>query len=199
MDGGDGTGSGACLPDHTDNMAASINPPAGLAPSQVPMFVMFGFDDNAYADGMNWVVFNLFYGKRNADGSAARATFFLIGGAATTQNGGVFNAFGGQTEQNLIDSWKGAFDNGHEIGNHTWDHADGGDGRSLADWQPEIGKSNDFIVNTVGIPQCQIVGWSAGAFPISISTTPGFRRSRRRGCATTPASSSATIGGSRRG
>jgi hypothetical protein len=44
--GGDGTPT-ACLPPATDNVAASIDPPAGLAADRVPMFVMFGFDDNA--------------------------------------------------------------------------------------------------------------------------------------------------------
>ncbi|HEX6835293.1 MAG TPA: polysaccharide deacetylase family protein [Polyangia bacterium] len=156
--GGDGTPAG-CLPPATDNVAASIDPPAGLAADRVPMFVMFGFDDNAYADGMRWVVDTLFAGKKNADGSPARATFFLIGGAASSTDGGVFNPAGGQTEQDLIDAWKAAYAAGHEIGNHTWDHADGGDSRSLADWQTEIGKSNDFIRTSLAIDQCQLAGW----------------------------------------
>jgi hypothetical protein len=156
--GGDGTPT-ACLPPATDNVAASIDPPAGLAADRVPMFVMFGFDDNAYADGMRWVVDTLFAGKKNADGSPARATFFLIGGAASSTDGGVFNPAGGQTEQDLIDSWKAAYAAGHEIGNHTWDHADGGDSRTLADWQPEIAKSNDFIRTSLAVDQCQLAGW----------------------------------------
>jgi hypothetical protein len=172
---GGGGGSGgmptACLADHTDNVAASINPPAGLAANRVPQFVMFGFDDNAYADGMHWVVDAMFAGKKNADGSPARATFFLIGGAATTNDGGVFNPAGGQTEQDLIAAWKAAYDAGHEIGNHTWDHADGGDSRTPVDWQLEIKKSNDFIVSSLGIEQCQLVGWR---FPYLHFNNDGF-------------------------
>jgi hypothetical protein len=161
----------ACLPEHTDNLAASINPPGGLAANRVPQFVMFGFDDNAYADGMHWVVDSMFAGKKNNDGSPARATFFLIGGAATTDNGGVFNPAGGQTEQDLIDSWKNAYAAGHEIGNHTWDHADGGDSRTPADWQIEIQKSNDFIKSALAIDQCQLVGWR---FPYLHFDNDGF-------------------------
>ena len=168
--GGGGTPS-ACLPEHTDNVAASINPPAGLAPTRVPQFVMFGFDDNGYADGIHWVVDSMFAGKKNADGSPARATFFLIGGAATTDDGGVFNPAGGQTEQDLIGAWKAAYDAGHEIGNHTWDHADGGDSRTPADWQIEITKSNDFIKSALGIQQCQLVGWR---FPYLHFDNDGF-------------------------
>jgi hypothetical protein len=163
---------GECLPDQSDNIPASIDPPAGLAPSNVPMFVMFGFDDNAHADGVNWVVRTLFGGKANMDGSPALATFFLIGGAATLDNGGVFNPAGGQTQQDLIGAWKAAYDAGHEIGNHTWDHADGGDGRALSDWQTEISKANDFLTSSVGIPKCQIVGWR---FPFLHFDDAGFQ------------------------
>src|SRR5262249_36319064 len=100
--GDDGGGPTACLPNATDNLGAWSNPPAGLKPSQVPQFVMLGFDDNAYADGINWVVDTLFANRKNADGSPARATFFLIGGAGTSQNDGVFNPAGGhQTEQQV--------------------------------------------------------------------------------------------------
>ena len=171
--GGDSGGKPtSCLADHTDNMAASINPPGGLQPSQVPMFVMLGFDDNAHADGMNWVTSTLLGGKKNADGSPALATFFVIGGAATTDNAGVFNPAGGQTEQDLIDSWKAAYAAGHEIGNHTWDHADGGDARTIADWNTEISKANDSLVSLLGIPQCQLVGWR---FPYLHFDDAGFQ------------------------
>jgi hypothetical protein len=158
--GGDSGGTPSeCLATTPDDVPASIDPPAGLAPSKVPQFVMFGFDDNAYADGMSWVVDSLFAGRKNADGSPALATFFLIGGAGTSKDGGVFNSAGGQTEAQVIASWRKAYDAGHEIGNHTWDHADGGDARDLAEWKTEITKSTDFIASSLGIDKCQIVGW----------------------------------------
>src|SRR5437773_2759317 len=37
--GGGGGVPGTCLANHTDNQAASINPPAGLAANRVPQFV----------------------------------------------------------------------------------------------------------------------------------------------------------------
>jgi peptidoglycan/xylan/chitin deacetylase (PgdA/CDA1 family) len=149
-------------------VAASINPPGGLAANKVPQFVMFGFDDNAYADGMNWVVNTLFGNKKNADGSPARATFFLIGGASTSQNSGVFtDADGHQTEA----SWKNAFDKGHEIGNHTWDHAEGGQGWSTATWTTEATKSTNIITSSLGINKCQVAGWR---FPYLQFNDSGF-------------------------
>ena len=37
-----------------ENFPYSQSPPGGLKPEQSPMFVCFGFDDNAYADGIKW-------------------------------------------------------------------------------------------------------------------------------------------------
>ena len=174
--------SNDCLPDSKDNVAASVNPPGGLAATRVPMFVMFGFDDNQYADGMNWVVSTLFGGKKNGDASPAQATFFLTAGYATSQNGGVFISevdqagMAHQTPQDVMNSWLAAYTAGHEIGNHTWDHADGGNTRVLSDWQSEIGKANDFFTNQapmgLGIPKCQVAGYR---FPFLNFNDTGFQ------------------------
>ena len=164
----------ACLSVHTDNVPASINPPAGLMPGQVPQFVMFGFDDNALADGFRWVVDSLFGGRKNSDGTPALVTFFLIGGAATAGTGGAFVPAGGQTPQNVIDAWKSAYAAGHVLGNHTWDHADGGNSRAQADWQTEIGKASDFLTSPsgVGLPKCEVSGFR---FPYLNFDDAGFQ------------------------
>ncbi|HEV3192651.1 MAG TPA: polysaccharide deacetylase family protein [Polyangiaceae bacterium] len=170
------TAPSTCLSVHTDNVPASINPPAGLMASQVPQFVMFGFDDNALADGFRWVVNSLFGGRKNSDGTPALVTFFLIGGAATAGTGGAFVPAGAQTPQDVIDAWKSAYAAGHVLGNHTWDHADGGNTRALADWQTEIGKANDFITGPapmgLGIPKCQVAGYR---FPFLNFDDTGFQ------------------------
>src|SRR5262249_39612379 len=90
--GGDDASIPGCLEARTDHRAASTLPPNKLDPKKVPQFVMFGFDDDAYAEGMNWVVNELFAGRKNADGSPARVTFFIIGGAASDD--GIFTNFG---------------------------------------------------------------------------------------------------------
>ena len=43
----------------------------GLAPDRVPMFVVMGFDDNGYADGVNWVL-DYLGAHHNADGSPVK-------------------------------------------------------------------------------------------------------------------------------
>jgi hypothetical protein len=134
---------------------------------------MFGSDDNQYADGVNWLVDSLFAGRRNPDGSPAQITFFITAGYGTSQNGGVFiNAMGAQTEQDVVGAWKHAYAAGHEIGNHTWDHAMGGDGASLATWQTEVSKSNAFLASSVGIPPCELDGWR---FPYLLFNDAGFQ------------------------
>jgi peptidoglycan/xylan/chitin deacetylase (PgdA/CDA1 family) len=103
---------------------------------------------------------DLFAGKKNADGSPARATFFIIGGAASSD--GIFtSADGAQTEADLVASWKNAFDHGHEIGNHTWDHVASLDGKNkdLAGWQDEVNRSHDALKESLGIAECQLAGF----------------------------------------
>ena len=55
-----------------DKLLPSQNPPGGLAPSEVPMFISFGFDDNGYSGfkdmnntyGINWAA-KLFHSLKN--------------------------------------------------------------------------------------------------------------------------------------
>jgi hypothetical protein len=159
-----------CLPDQTDNVAAAVVPPNGLDPSQVPQFVMFGFDDNLYADGLNWVVDDLFNGRKNSDGSQAKVTFFVIAGGSTTPNGAFIDAGGHQTQDDVFNAWKHAFDAGHEIGGHTWDHADGM-GQDAGYWADEVGKANTFFKSKLGLDSCQLAGWR---FPFLHFDEAGF-------------------------
>jgi peptidoglycan/xylan/chitin deacetylase (PgdA/CDA1 family) len=158
-DNGVDAGPTGCLEAQTDHRAPSTLPPNGLDPQSVPQFVMFGFDDDAYAEGMHWVVDELFAGRHNADGSPALATFFIIGGAASDD--GIFNDFGGQSEQDLVDSWRNALEHGHEIGNHTWDHVASMDGRtkSLDSWRDEVNRSHDKLKESLDLADCDLAGF----------------------------------------
>jgi peptidoglycan/xylan/chitin deacetylase (PgdA/CDA1 family) len=141
-------------------------------PSQVPQFVMFGSDDNPYADGINWLVDTAFGGKTNADGTPAQITFFLTAGYGTDQSygnpavpgaflPGSVNGAAAQTPQDVVNAWKHAYAQGHEMGNHSWDHLPnhGGLTYTAAQWQAEIGPSQDFLTNQVGIPACELDNW----------------------------------------
>jgi peptidoglycan/xylan/chitin deacetylase (PgdA/CDA1 family) len=123
-------------------------------PSQVPQFVLLGYDDNAYVDGIQWTL-DILRNRKHPDGTAARATFFITAGFASD----FFETGGGQTKEQLINVWKQIKADGHEIGSHTWSHSMMLAGMDQAGWQAEITKSFDLFVNTLGIERCKLWGF----------------------------------------
>jgi hypothetical protein len=140
--------------DQVDNVAPSIDPPGGLAANRVPMFILLGFDDNAFVDGIDWTL-DYFRNKSNADGTAARATYFISAGFASE----FFVAAGGQTPAGVIESWKRIKNDGHEIANHSWSHGMQLAGSDAAAWQAELTRANDLFVNMLGVERCKLWGF----------------------------------------
>jgi hypothetical protein len=146
----------------------SPNPPGGLKPEQVPMFVSLGFDDNPYSEGMNWAVSTFSaltnQGKGNAatyDGTKVSATFY---------HSSTYTAAAG--------SWKAAYNAGFETGDHTVHHyhggtADMGMNFSEAGWSKEIQGCIDYLTGSaVGMKRAEIYGfrtpflqYNANVFP----------------------------------
>jgi hypothetical protein len=88
------------------------------------MFVSVGFDDNGFSGlpgsggegGIAWVM-ELFQSIENPDGTDARASFFLTSNYLDPEN---------SDESELVaKAWRALKDAGHELGNHTRDHAHG--------------------------------------------------------------------------
>jgi peptidoglycan/xylan/chitin deacetylase (PgdA/CDA1 family) len=138
------------------------------------MFVCFGFDDNGYVEGMQWFA-NLVHSRVNPsgsgnpatyDGSPVRATFFIT--AAFGHDDGFINA-GGQTKEQVIQTWKGLYDDGHEIANHSWDHPHGSS-LSLDGWKQQISTANDFLIASIGIPANEIKGFRTPFLEYSTNT-----------------------------
>src|SRR6478736_1703236 len=94
-----------------DRLAPSARPPAGLAPAQVPQFVLLGFDDNPKADRINWVV-DYLAPRSNPDGTPVRMIFF--------SNGRYWN------DRATVAAHLRALTAGHELANHTQNHKHGG-------------------------------------------------------------------------
>jgi hypothetical protein len=138
-----------------DNFPFSQVPPGGLKASQCPMFVLFAFDDNCYADGLIWAR-NLFKDLKNADGSAARATFMLIGSC-------------GADDPSVLAAWNNLYQDGHGIGNHSWDHPEGA-AFSVQGWDTEITKTNTFLEANLGISANQIKGFRTPYLEYSANT-----------------------------
>jgi hypothetical protein len=136
------------------SLAASTSPPGGLALSNVPQFVAFGFDDNRYEDGMQWAL-DLIKSKQNPagrgehctfDGTPARFTFFV-----TSQVG--------DTRDTLKALHARAYQEGNEVGNHTDTHAT--DLQANSDetrWLKEMDTCNTYL-SGLGIPRGDVVGF----------------------------------------
>lgn len=129
-----------------DNMPPSVNPPGGLLAEKVPMFVSIGFDDNFFSGldgsgsqgGMKWILDytrelknpkgNL--NSKTFDNSPVRCTFFNIAKYIDTHDA--------ETSPTYIKKmWRQAYLDGHEIGNHTFNHPSGTT-FTFKDWINEI-------------------------------------------------------------
>ena len=161
--------------DQVDKVAPSINPPGGLMPNQVPQFVVLGYDDNAYVDGIQWTL-DLLRNRKHPDGTAARATFFITAGFADEH----FNPAGGQSKDQLINIWKQIKIDGHEIGSHTWSHSMMLAGMDKAGWESEISRSFNLFVNTLGIERCKLWGFRTPFLNFSQATFDAMKANNVR-------------------
>ncbi|MCX7748780.1 MAG: dockerin type I domain-containing protein [Clostridia bacterium] len=157
-------GQGSTLPstrtggyDYTDNRAPSQNPPGGLAASQVPLFIVFGFDDNSNVEGMQWIT-NLFKSKKNPTGTGNSATYDGTTAKITFYHPSSFM----NTNPSLKQAWQLAFEAGNEVGSHTNTHPSGGS-YSVSQWQSEMTISVDSLSKPysqgLGVPLSQIIGF----------------------------------------
>jgi peptidoglycan/xylan/chitin deacetylase (PgdA/CDA1 family) len=163
--GGTGTGGsspppppppGSDLP-IAEKMEPSFSPPGGLTVEQVPQFIVLGFDDNRYVDGMNWVL-DLLDGKTNPAGKGNARTHdgqkLIVSFYYTTDS---LDA-GGEA---LLATWRRATAAGHEVANHTHTH------RALEsqgvpwNWAMEIQKSNQILQDKLGVKPGTIRGFRA--------------------------------------
>ncbi len=127
-----------------DKFPPSFLPPGNIAPANAPMFVMLGWDDNSYDDGLNWIL-DFLRNKKNANGVPARNTFFCTANRA-------------QADANVLAAWVKASNDGHELGNHTLTHPHG---KANADgippittkeaWYAEITGCNNYLATNCNV------------------------------------------------
>ncbi len=153
--------SSACY----DYALASSLPPKGLQPSQVPQFVVIGFDDNTKAAGINWAL-DLFSNKYNSDGSQANVSFYMN-----------TKGFYEQIDDNpaeLLEAVKQLKNSTHEIGNHTDNHHSNLRPNESEEvffsrikkldksaWEERIFAANNDLVNLAGVNIDSIKGFRA--------------------------------------
>jgi peptidoglycan/xylan/chitin deacetylase (PgdA/CDA1 family) len=120
--------------------------------SEVPQFIMLGFDDNPEVEPMEWII-GFLEDKRNPSGSGNAATFDGTPvRAAFYCNGMYFDTVPG-----LDAVFRKAFARGHEFANHTQNHKHGGN-FTTGEWLEEITAGHKSLVG-IGIPSEAIVGF----------------------------------------
>jgi hypothetical protein len=157
-------------------------PPAGLTPQQVPLFVVFGSDDNGVPDGMRFLT-GLFADRVNPSGSANRQTYdgmpahfsFYVNTRFIVPDTGPA-AYASTVKSDPVEvkrAWQEAIDAGHEIGVHTHSHPHG---RSftVSQWREEIERCIEILgrpkdsneaadapnsESGMGIPRRQLLGF----------------------------------------
>lgn len=147
---------GPLPPASDDRHSPSSSPPGGLEPSQTPMFVSFGWDDNGYADGMAWAL-DLVRDRHNPTGSAAgSANARTLDGGAMHMSFYFTSAYA--TEPDVAESWRRAFRQGHEVGIHTRTHTTNVT-TTLDEWRAEIAACADFLEQEIGVHRSEIMGF----------------------------------------
>lgn len=160
----------ACAAHHYDFPIQQMQmPPGGLTVEQVPLFVSFGTDDNPHSGlegsggggGMHYLT-ELFAARKNADGTPLHYSFYVNTKYITAE--GTKDAYVTSDEMedpNLVkQSWKEAYDAGHEIGVHTHSHPHGRD-FSVGQWEKEMQQCIDMLTQTDGlaIPRKELIGF----------------------------------------
>jgi peptidoglycan/xylan/chitin deacetylase (PgdA/CDA1 family) len=111
-----------------DNVPASNNPPGGLSVKEAPQFVVLGFDDNPREGGLEWVLSLL--SKYNI-----KASFYIFPLAASSSR--------------VVELWKKAAEEGHEIGNHSYSHSEKLLTADYTTWRNEIDASTLWICSNI--------------------------------------------------
>ena len=131
----------------------SSQAPGGLLAEQVPQFVMFGFDDNSSVEELKWII-DFMSERKNPSSNNQRSETF--------DNNPIRAAFYTNGKY-LVDSvelrktHKLAFDQGHEIGNHTHHHFHGGE-FTTDEWLQEMKTCQDALMQC-GIPNDALIGF----------------------------------------
>lgn len=146
-----------------DQIDASYSPPGGITVEETPQFVVLGFDDNRYIDGMQWVM-DLLEGKKNPagkgnpstfDGQPIKTAFYFTSNAIMPNQADAADV---AYKADLLKLWKRAVANGHEVANHTHTHETAA-GHSKEQWVKEIRDCTANLTQILGIPASEIWGF----------------------------------------
>lgn len=175
-----------------------VSPPNGLDSSKVPQFITLGFDDNKFADGVDWVRDTLLKGRVNHSGNGNKATydgtpiavdFNVIGNSDYAWSENPFEA-PLPSSRPVTESWRRAYDGGLGVNNHTWTHnynlydLDSTEWKNSGELPPmklELGFCQKYLVNIMGMPVEHIFGFRTPYLASSITDNTSFRLTKNLG------------------
>ncbi|WP_026475645.1 polysaccharide deacetylase family protein [Alkaliflexus imshenetskii] len=96
------------------NHPESVVNPGNFPNSQVPQFIVLGSDDNTSAEGLNWIL-DYLASRKHKDGSSLRMSFYSNSRASVN--------WSDSSSVDLVNAHIKALKLGHELGNHTSNHA----------------------------------------------------------------------------
>ena len=138
--------------DYDFNLLRSAQPPQGLSPSEVPQFVVVGWDDNGFINGFSWATDML--AARDLKNTFYFTTTYISDGATSGSPVGLRNM------------WRSAYLTGHEVGNHTQNHLDGTP-FSSGEWEAQLTTAQYWLTASpdaevdpgIGVPEEEIYGF----------------------------------------
>ncbi len=182
---------------YQDNVPPSQDPPGGLKPSQVPQFVTIGFDDNMYSGtlkttdaggGITFVTDELCAGRVNPAGNVNTGTYDGEPISITFFPSSIYCGDQQQNESPLLIklALNKAYEDGHEIGNHTHSHGNGAistvQGWNLSSWENEISTCTRWLIkpkpDTTSMPYWEVNSpdeWKKQGAEILNEDVIGFR------------------------
>jgi hypothetical protein len=141
------------------NVAESTDHPGALSLSEVPLFILIGWDDNTNGPAIDWAT-SLYDGKLNPDGTPATASFFM-------------NSSSFKDDDVLIKAIDDKLVGTHEVGNHTYDHHDAIDDKwgemtkflridaTASEWEEILQKGLDTLVDYTDATVAKVTGFRA--------------------------------------
>jgi hypothetical protein len=159
---------------YTDNVAASQTPPASVAVTSAPQFVVLGIDDNKYQDGVEWAT-GMMRNRVNPKGTGNPATFDSM----PTRASFYLMALPAYGNPNLKKALADLYYDGNELGDHTLNHFNGVDSNfTVAKWKNEMTPCLSFLTDTLKIAATDIWGFRT---PFLAYNNNGFSAAKEMG------------------
>jgi peptidoglycan/xylan/chitin deacetylase (PgdA/CDA1 family) len=158
-------------------------PPAGLVPDDVPLFVVFGSDDNGSVEGLEFLS-ALFADRRNPVGTGDVRTFdgrpihysFYVNTKYIAPDGGPSAYDGVRADDPVLvrGAWLRALGQGHEIGVHTHSHPHGRE-LSVEAWEEEMTRCRSILARPVDLHEITGQPNPSSGVGVGLERLLGFR------------------------